>query len=111
MKLKPTNSLGMHICARLSVVTLLVIGGVTQAADPQSLKDAFKDRFYIGTAINRSIATGAGAFRRSPEQISMDIAQVKEQFNQIVPENDTKWARIHHERARKAMTLHPPTHL
>jgi len=95
MKLKPTISLGTRICVCLSVVTLLVIGDVTQAADPPSLKDAFKDRFYVGTAINRSIATGAGGFRRNPEQISRDIAQVKDQFNQIVPENDMKWALIH----------------
>jgi Beta xylosidase C-terminal Concanavalin A-like domain len=34
--------------------------------------------FYIGTAINRAIATGTGGFRRSPEQVAKDIAEVKE---------------------------------
>ena len=30
-----------------------------------------------------------------PEQVEKDIALVKEQFNQISPENDLKWALIH----------------
>jgi len=60
-----------------------------------SLKDAFRDRFYVGTAINRAITTGAGGLRRSPEQVAKDIAQVKEQFNQVVAENEMKWALIH----------------
>ena len=67
------------------------MGGSTETP---SLKDVFKDQFFVGTAINRSIATGTGAFRRTPEEVSKDIALVKEQFNQIVPENDMKWERI-----------------
>jgi len=63
-----------------------------QAAD--SLKDAFKDLFLIGTAVDRNIVTGA-TFRRSAEQTAKDIALVKEQFNQISPENDLKWQLIH----------------
>jgi len=77
------------------MTTLLVTGAIARANDTPSLKDAFKDHFYVGTAINRAIATGTGGFRRSPEQVNKDIAQVKEQFNQISPENDLKWARIH----------------
>jgi endo-1,4-beta-xylanase len=70
-------------------------GTAEPAAETASLKDAFKDRFYVGTAINRAITTGAGGFRRSPEQVAKDIAQVKEQFNQITAENEMKWERIH----------------
>jgi endo-1,4-beta-xylanase len=77
------------------MTTLLVTGALARAPDTPSLKDAFKDHFYVGTAINRAIATGTGGFRRSPEQVTKDIAQVKEQFNQISPENDLKWALIH----------------
>src|ERR1051326_6503479 len=95
MKLKPRFPLTSCTCARWSLVTLLIVSATAQAADVPSLKDTFKDRFYVGTAINRSIATGAGGFRRSAEQISKDIAEVKEQFNQLVPENDMKWALIH----------------
>jgi endo-1,4-beta-xylanase len=68
------------------------------AADSQAsrtnLKTAFKDHFLIGVAINRSIATGA-AGRRGKELVEKDIALVKEQFNQIAPENDLKWQLIH----------------
>jgi len=80
--------------ARWLMAALLVAGVPARSADTPSLKDAFKDHFYVGTAINRAIATGVGGFRRSPEQVAKDIAQVKEQFNQIVPENDLKWALV-----------------
>src|SRR6186997_2920758 len=32
-----------------------------------TLKDTFKDHFRVGTAINRSIATGSAGFRRTAE--------------------------------------------
>ena len=76
------------------MAALLAIAAPAWSADTTTLKDAYKDHFYVGTAINRSVATGTG-FRRSPEQISKDIALVKEQFNQLVAENDMKWALIH----------------
>jgi len=67
-------------------------------ANPQTsgatLKSAYKDYFLVGVAINRSIATGA-AGRRGLELVEKDIALVKEQFNQIAPENDLKWQLIH----------------
>jgi endo-1,4-beta-xylanase len=59
-----------------------------------TLKSAFQDHFLVGVAINRSIATGA-AGRRGKELVEKDIALVKEQFNQIAPENDLKWQLIH----------------
>ena len=61
---------------------------------PATLKDAYKDQFKIGTAISRSITSGRG-FRRTPEQVAADIALVKAQFNQVVPENEMKWGSIH----------------
>jgi endo-1,4-beta-xylanase len=68
------------------------------AANPQAsgptLKAIYKDYFLVGVAINRSIATGA-AGRRGKELVEKDIALVKEQFNQIAPENDLKWQLIH----------------
>lgn len=73
---------------------LLAIGTMAWSADRPALKDVCKDYFYVGTAINRAIATGSG-FRRGPEQVREDIALVKEQFNQLVAENDMKWALIH----------------
>jgi endo-1,4-beta-xylanase len=75
---------------------LLAICPAAEAADmPVSLKDAFKDYFLVGTALNRSMVTGGAAFRRSAEQNAKDIALIKDQFNQISPENDLKWQRYH----------------
>ena len=76
------------------VAALLAIGTSAWSADSSTLKGTFKDHFLVGTAINRNIATGAG-FRRSPEQVSADIALVKAQFNQLVAENEMKWASLH----------------
>lgn len=61
----------MNFIARLAVLptTLLAICAVAEAADkPVSLKDAFKDHFLVGTAINRNMATGTAGFRRTAEQ-------------------------------------------
>ena len=85
---------GLRTCVMSLLVILLLAGATARSADPPSLKEAFRDHFYIGTAINRAITTGTGGFRRSPEQLAKDIAEVKEQFNQISPENDLKWALI-----------------
>src|SRR5213592_4332199 len=75
---------------------LLAICPAAEAADkPGSLKKAFKDSFLVGTAVNRSMVTGGTAFRRSAEQNANDVALIKEQFNQISPENDLKWQMIH----------------
>jgi endo-1,4-beta-xylanase len=84
----------------LLTATLLAIWSTAQTADnqPTTLKDAYKDHFYVGVAINRSIAMNAAVradnVNRSMEQIKKDIAVVTEQFNQISPENDLKWALI-----------------
>jgi len=81
---------GMFAAAAL----LVVYANVLAADAPATLKDAFKDHFTVGTAVNRSIVTG-NPFRRTQEQVSHDIALVKAQFNQITAENDMKWALIH----------------
>lgn len=73
---------------------LLSIAAPAWAADSPTLKEAFKDRFLVGTAVNRGIVTGT-SFRRSAELLSRDVGQVKEHFNQLVAENDMKWALIH----------------
>jgi endo-1,4-beta-xylanase len=63
-----------------------------------TLKDAYKDHFYVGVAINRTIATGtavrADNVNRTLDKVAKDTALVKEQFSQISPENDLKWALI-----------------
>jgi endo-1,4-beta-xylanase len=81
------------------VAVLLFVGAAARSADSPTLKHAYKDHFYVGTAINRSIATGTparvGFTNRTPEQVQKDIALVTEQFNQVVAENDMKWLFIH----------------
>src|ERR1700722_14502028 len=67
----------------------MVLTSCTTVPQPQSLrslKDAFKDDFLIGAAINARQFTGADA--RGAEII-------KEQFNSITPENALKWGEIH----------------
>lgn len=76
------------------LAALLGLSVTARSADAPALKEVFKDHFLIGTAINRSIATGTG-FRRSPELVARDIALVKQHFNHVVAENDLKWALIH----------------
>jgi endo-1,4-beta-xylanase len=75
---------------------LLTTGVSAGAADkPASLKGTFNEHFLVGTAVNRNMVTGGAGFRRSAEQSAKDVALVKEQFNQISPENDLKWQLIH----------------
>ena len=84
------------ITAALLSATLLAIAASAGVAEKAaSLKDVFKDDFLVGTAIDRNIAMGTAGFRRSAEQNAKDIALLKEQFNQISPENDLKWQLIH----------------
>jgi endo-1,4-beta-xylanase len=70
----------------------------TKSKSPSTLKEAYKDHFYVGVAINRTIAMNSAVradnVNRSMEQISKDIAVVTAQFNQVSPENDLKWALI-----------------
>jgi len=80
----------------LLTATLLAFGTSVRAADQgPTLKVAFKEHYLVGTAVNRSMVTGGTGFRRSADQSAKDIALLKEQFNQISPENDLKWQSIH----------------
>ena len=95
----------MH-CSRLrphiGLLTAALLSIGTTAGPPATaitLKEAYRDHFLVGVAINRTIATGtavqADNVNRTLEQVMQDIALVKTQFNQIVDENDLKWALIH----------------
>jgi len=97
MKTHHTN-LGLRIS--LLAAVLLTIGATAWSAATPTLKDAYKDHFYIGVAINRLVATGktdvqADNASRTEEELAKDIALVKAQYNQIVNENDLKPALIH----------------
>jgi endo-1,4-beta-xylanase len=98
---KQISSISMF--AAVLILISATIGCANTPADPQTpttLKDAYKDYFKIGVAINRLVATGrtdvqADNASRTPEQLKKDIAIVKEQFNAIVNENDLKPILIH----------------
>ncbi|MEW6156353.1 MAG: endo-1,4-beta-xylanase [Verrucomicrobiota bacterium] len=88
----------MNSIAHPILLTAVLLAGAAtaEAAEmPFSLKDAFKEHFLIGTAVNRNMVAGGAGFRRSAEQNAQDIALVKAQFNQITAENDMKWQLIH----------------
>jgi endo-1,4-beta-xylanase len=65
---------------------------------PPTLKSAYKKNFYVGVAVNRPTVLQASVqadnASRNTEQLAKDVAVVKAQFNQIVPENDLKWEMI-----------------
>jgi endo-1,4-beta-xylanase len=95
----------------LLAATLLTLGGSTQAADTPTLKDAYKDHFQIGVAINRTVATDsavrANNVDRTLDQVRKDTAIVMKHFNQIAPENDLKWERIHPREGREGYDFGP----
>ena len=77
------------------LIPLALLSPRTASAEATvTLKDAYQPHFKIGTAINRSVATGKG-WRRSDEQVKGDIALVQAQFNQVVAENEMKWMSLH----------------
>jgi len=91
-----------RIASTLSILTAVALAvlfaGCATEPKPQSpptLKSAYKKYFYVGVAINRTIATStavqADNVNRNMEQVEKDVALVKQQFNQISPENDLKW--------------------
>jgi endo-1,4-beta-xylanase len=102
LNLKQMKTPRYNLNSRITLLAsaLFAFGATAYAADtPATLKDAFKDHFYVGVAINRTIAMNAAVradnVNRNMDQITKDIALAKTQFNQIVPENDTKWQLIH----------------
>lgn len=76
------NSRAAVFVASLSVAAQAVI-----AADaPIALKDAFKDDFAMGVAINQ---------RQFSEQDTKGVELIVSQYNAIAPENVMKWEAIH----------------
>jgi endo-1,4-beta-xylanase len=73
---------------RRSIVLACFLIPVLPATIPAqtSLKDAFKNYFRIGAALNPGYFTGTDA---------AGVTLVKQHFNAITPENDMKWERIH----------------
>lgn len=70
------------------VALAAVIGtlAVATAQEPTSLKDAYKNAFVVGAAINAAQVTGKD---------SRGDAIIEAQFNSISPENALKWENVH----------------
>ena len=67
------------------VVTIFL---TTRACAQTTLKDAYKDCFLIGAALNRSQFSGENG---------CEIPLIEAQFNAIRPENVLKWSALHPE--------------
>jgi endo-1,4-beta-xylanase len=93
------------------VAALLWIAVPSARSAEPTLKDAYKDHFQVGAAINRTIALGesvrADNVNRTLEQVQKDTALVIQQFNQVSPENDLKWALIHPEEGADGYNWEP----
>ena len=72
---------------RIMILTAILDASMAAAAQtPATLKDAYRDSFYVGAAINAAQITGSDA---------RGVAIVTAQFNSISPENVLKWGNIH----------------
>jgi endo-1,4-beta-xylanase len=70
-------------------VILIACVFVTCKSESKPLKDAFKNKFLIGAAVNTRISDG---------EDSASIAILKQHFNSVVPENCMKSGEIHPEK-------------
>lgn len=85
----PMKTHFLNLNSRFSLLTaaLLVMVATARSAETSvALKDAYKDCFMIGVALNQ---------RQFTERDANGAALVKRQFNSISPENVMKWERIH----------------
>lgn len=75
----------------ISKALLLVVAGVISmgcllAVQEKTLKDAFRDKFLIGVAVNRS-----QVYQKNEAETKL----ITSQFNSLTAENDMKWMNIH----------------
>src|SRR6476620_10910199 len=81
--------------ARIRMTALALVIPTIAAAQTQSLKDAFKDAFLIGAAMN---------VRQFSEVDAKAAALVRAQYNTISPENSLKWEVVHQQPDRYDFT-------
>lgn len=94
-----TKTFRANVGLPIGLIAAALLATSASAQSPNklpALKDAYKKHFYVGVAINHSIVTGEAPpyGNRTADMIKKDVALVKEQYNQISPENDLKWASI-----------------
>jgi len=72
---------------KLRFITVFFLIGTSVAAQaPTTLKDAYRNLFHVGVAINEAQITGSDA---------RGAAIAASQFDSISPENCLKWERVH----------------
>lgn len=72
----------------IAILLLLAVACEQKPNDTATLKEAFIDSFYIGTALNTAQYKGKDA---------RALTVIDQQFNAITAENDMKWMYIHPE--------------
>jgi len=72
--------------AAYGAVAVLKSGAISRAAEETGLKDAFKEDFFIGTAIGT---------RNMQESRPEYLALLAREFNAITMENNMKWGVVH----------------
>ncbi len=70
----------------LAALLMLPLACQETVQEPETLKDAFVDEFYIGTALNTW---------QYMERDSLALPIIESQFNSITAENDMKWMYLH----------------
>ncbi len=86
MQRTPKAAAALALCAAAALSAALAAG--EQAPPPLALKDLAPKTMLVGAAIDRPQAAG---------QDPAAVAIVERQFDQVSPENDLKWERIHPE--------------
>jgi endo-1,4-beta-xylanase len=81
----PKPAAGLVLCAAAALSATLAAAAQAPAPTP-ALKDIAPKTMLIGAAINRAQAAG---------QDAVAAAIVTRQFDQVSPENDLKWERVH----------------
>ena len=76
----------ISVCLAFGFIVLSLFALATSSSAQTTLKDAFRNKFYVGAALNSSYFTNEGSPR---------IAVIKSQFNSVTPENVMKWEPMH----------------
>lgn len=71
------------------ILGLIALAGCHSTMKSPTLKEAFKDEFMIGVAVNRM---------QIHQKDERGVKLITAQFNSVTPENDMKWMHIHPKR-------------
>ena len=92
------TSIRTTVVSLLAAVALITSTSVAFAQETKTLKEALKDKFLIGTAVNTRQASGRD---------KAGVRVIQEQFNAIVAENCMKSQEMHPKENRYNKALHP----